>query len=146
MNRRLCLLVPLLLAVSTVTVGQLSHAGKAVADCSRVSACTTGNSSNADDPNFPRVRVSSDVADGYFKKKVNPRYPKEAKQAGIEGQVVLRAEISKEGTIQNLQLVSGHPVLAAAATEAVKKWKYKPNYKGNPVAGETQVLVNFELR
>ena len=73
-----------------------------------------------------RVRVSSGVSTGLLIKKVTPNYPQLAKQARIQGTVVLQAEISKEGTIQNLQLISGHPMLAPAAIEAVKQWRYKP--------------------
>jgi len=93
-----------------------------------------------------RVRVSTGVATGLLIKKVTPNYPQLAKQARIQGTVVLTAEISKEGTIQNLQLVSGHPMLAPAAIEAVKQWRYKPYLlNGEPVAVETQVQVNFSL-
>jgi periplasmic protein TonB len=93
-----------------------------------------------------RVRVSSGVSQGLRIKMVNPTYPQLAKQARIQGQVVLQAEISKEGLIQNLQLISGHPMLAPAAIEAVKQWRYKPYLlNGEPVAVETQVVVNFSL-
>src|ERR1700736_1024445 len=93
-----------------------------------------------------RVRVSSGVSRGLLIKKVTPNYPQLAKQARIQGSVVLQAEISKEGTIQNLQLISGHPMLAPAAIEAVKQWRYKPYLlNGEPVAVETQVVVNFSL-
>ncbi|MBZ5655224.1 MAG: TonB family protein [Acidobacteriia bacterium] len=93
-----------------------------------------------------RVRVSSGVSTGLLIKKVTPNYPPLARQARIQGQVVLQAEISKEGTIQNLQLISGHPMLAPAAIEAVKQWRYKPYLlNGEPVAVETQVMVNFSL-
>jgi protein TonB len=93
-----------------------------------------------------RVRVSSGVSTGLLIKKVTPVYPQLAKQARIQGSVVLQAEISKEGTIQNLQLISGHPMLAPAAIEAVKQWRYKPYLlNGEPVAVETQVVVNFSL-
>jgi protein TonB len=93
-----------------------------------------------------RVRVSTGVATGLLIRKVAPTYPQLAKQARIQGQVVLRAEISKDGTIQNLQLISGHPMLAPAAIEAVKQWRYKPYLlNGEPVAVETQVVVNFSL-
>jgi protein TonB len=93
-----------------------------------------------------RVRVSTGVATGLLIKKVTPNYPQLAKQARIQGQVVLQAEISKDGTIQNLQLISGHPMLAPAAIEAVKQWRYKPYLlNGEPVAVETQVVVNFSL-
>jgi protein TonB len=93
-----------------------------------------------------RVRVSSGVSTGLLIRKVQPNYPQLAKQARIQGVVILQAEISKDGTIQNLQLVSGHPMLAPAAIEAVKQWRYKPYLlNGEPVAVETQVQVNFSL-
>ena len=60
--------------------------------------------------------------------------------------MILQAEIGKDGAIQNLHLVSGHPMLAPAAIEAVKQWKYKPYLlNGEPVEVETQVQVNFTL-
>jgi protein TonB len=93
-----------------------------------------------------RIRVSSGVSTGLLIRKVTPNYPPLAKQARIQGAVVLQAEISKEGTIQNLQLISGHPMLAPAAIEAVRQWRYKPYLlNGEPVAVETQVVVNFSL-
>ena len=93
-----------------------------------------------------RVRVSSGVSTGLLIKRVQPNYPPLARQARIQGQVVLQAEISKEGAIQNLQLISGHPMLAPAAIEAVKQWRYKPYMlNGEPVAVDTQVVVNFTL-
>jgi protein TonB len=93
-----------------------------------------------------RVRVSQGVSTGLLIKKVTPNYPPLARQARIQGQVILQAEISKEGTIQNLQLISGHAMLAPAAIEAVKQWRYKPYLlNGEPVAVETQVVVNFSL-
>ena len=93
-----------------------------------------------------RVRVSLGVSQGLLIRKVTPNYPPLARQARIQGQVLLQAEISKEGTIQNLQLISGHPMLAPAAIEAVKQWRYKPYLlNGEPVAVETQVVVNFSL-
>lgn len=93
-----------------------------------------------------RIRVSSGVSTGLLIKKVQPNYPPLAKQARIQGHVLLQAEISKDGTIQNLQLISGHPMLAPAAIEAVKQWRYKPYLlNGEPVAVETQVDVIFSL-
>jgi TonB family protein len=93
-----------------------------------------------------RVRVSSNVAQGFLVQKVSPTYPPLARQARIQGTVVLQAQISKFGDIENLQLVSGHPMLAPAAIEAVKQWKYKPYLlNGEPVEVETTVQVNFTL-
>ena len=93
-----------------------------------------------------RVRVSQGVSTGLLVRKVNPAYPPLARQARIQGTVILQAEISKTGDIQNLRLISGHPMLAPAAIEAVKQWKYKPYLlNGEPVEVETQVQVNFTL-
>jgi len=93
-----------------------------------------------------RVRVSSGVSTGMLVRKVPPTYPPLARQARIQGTVILQATISKEGAIENLQLISGHPMLAPAAIEAVKQWKYKPYLlNGEPVEVETQVQVNFTL-
>src|SRR5271165_518128 len=93
-----------------------------------------------------RVRVSQGVSSGLLIKKIQPNYPPLARQARIQGQVVLQAEISKDGSIQNLQLISGHPMLAPAAIEAVRQWRYKPYFlNGEPVEVETQITVNFSL-
>jgi protein TonB len=93
-----------------------------------------------------RVRVSSGVSTGMLVRRVQPNYPPLARQARIQGVVVLQAQISKDGNIENLQLISGHPMLAPAAIEAVKQWKYKPYLlNGEPVEVETQVQVNFTL-
>jgi len=93
-----------------------------------------------------RVRVSLGVSQGLLVKRVQPNYPPLARQARIQGTVLLQAEISKDGTIENLRLISGHPMLAPAAIEAVKQWRYRPYMlNGEPVAVETQVQVNFTL-
>jgi len=93
-----------------------------------------------------RVRVSSGVSTGLLIRKVSPNYPPLAKAARIQGVVILQAQISKTGDIENLQLISGHPMLAPAAIEAVKQWKYKPYLlNGEPVEVDTQVQVNFSL-
>ncbi len=93
-----------------------------------------------------RVRVSQGVTQGLLIRKIQPTYPPLARQARIQGSVLLQAEISKEGTIENLRLISGHPMLAPAAIEAVKQWRYKPYIlNGEPVEVETQITVNFTL-
>ena len=69
-----------------------------------------------------------------------------AKQARIQGTVKFTAIIGKDGTIQNLQLVSGHPLLVAAAQSAVSQWQYRPTLlNGEPVEVVTQIDVNFTL-
>jgi periplasmic protein TonB len=93
-----------------------------------------------------RVRVSQGVSQGLLIHKVTPTYPALARQARIQGVVVLQALIGKDGGIQNLHVVSGHPMLTGAALDAVKQWKYKPYYlNGEPVEVETTVNVNFSL-
>jgi protein TonB len=93
-----------------------------------------------------RVRVSQGVSQGLLVHKVTPQYPPLAKQARIQGVVVLQALIGKDGSIQNLHVVSGHPMLTNAALEAVKEWKYKPYYlNGEPVEVGTTINVNFSL-
>ncbi|MFZ1133611.1 MAG: TonB family protein [Candidatus Korobacteraceae bacterium] len=93
-----------------------------------------------------RVRVSQGVSQGLLVHQVRPVYPALARQARIQGTVVLQAVISKDGSIEGLHLVSGHPMLAPAAIEAVKQWKYKPYFlNGEPVEVETTINVNFTL-
>ena len=78
--------------------------------------------------------------------RVQPEYPALAKLAHIHGAVVLRAVISKQGTIENLQAVSGPPLLMKAAVDAVQQWRYRPYLlNGEPVEVDTQVTVNFVL-
>jgi len=92
------------------------------------------------------LKVSQGVMEGLVIKRVQPRYPTQALQMRIQGPVQLQATITKDGDIQNLKVVSGDLVLARAAQEAVKQWKYKPYFlNGEPVAIETQILVNFRL-
>ena len=93
-----------------------------------------------------RIRVSSGVTQGLVMHKVEPTYPAIAKAARVQGTVVLAAVIGKDGTIQNLHVVSGHPLLQGAAMDAVKQWKYRPYIlNGEPVEVDTQVIVNFTL-
>jgi len=98
-------------------------------------------------PAVQRVRVSQGVIKGLLLYRVEPAYPPLAKQARVQGTVVLTAIIDKAGNVQHLQVVSGHPLLAPAAIEAVKQWRYKPFLlNGQPVEVETTVTVNFNMR
>jgi protein TonB len=86
------------------------------------------------------------MMEGNLIRRVEPSYPSIAKQARIQGSVLLRATIGKDGSIENLRLLSGHPVLAQAAMEAVRQWRYRPYFlNGEPVEVETQVTVKFVL-
>lgn len=93
-----------------------------------------------------RVRVSSGVMQVLLLTKVHPQYPQEAKDQRIQGVVVLKVIIDKEGNVAKIELISGHPALAPAAIDAVKQWKYKPYLLNQtPVEVDTQVQVNFTL-
>ncbi len=93
-----------------------------------------------------RLRISQGVTEGLLIHKVTPMYPPLARQARIQGSVVLQAVISKTGTIEGLKLVQGHPMLAPAAIDAVKQWRYRPYIlNGEPVEVETTITVNFSL-
>jgi protein TonB len=75
-----------------------------------------------------------------------PTYPPLARQARVQGKVVLDVDISKEGTIESLRTITGHPMLIPAAIDAVKQWRYKPYLlNAEPVPVQTQVTVNFSL-
>jgi TonB family protein len=93
-----------------------------------------------------RIRVGGNVQQTRLVRQPKPIYPPEAKMARIQGTVKMRAVISKDGRIQQLELISGHPWLAAAAIEAVKNWVYEPTLLNeNPVEVVTQIDVNFTL-
>jgi protein TonB len=93
-----------------------------------------------------RVRVSQGVTQGMVLHKVQPTYPPLARTARVQGSVILAAVIGKDGAIQNLHVLSGHPLLQQAALEAVKQWRYRPYIlNGEPVEVDTQVTVNFTL-
>ncbi len=86
------------------------------------------------------------MMEGNLIHKVQPVYPPLARAARIQGAVVIRAIISRNGTIENLQTLSGHPMLVGAALDAVRQWRYRPYIlNGDPVEVETQVTVNFSL-
>jgi protein TonB len=91
------------------------------------------------------VRVSR-MMEGNLIRRVQPEYPQTAKLAHVQGQVLLSAIISKAGTIEKVQALSGHPLLVPSAVEAVKQWRYRPYILNDePVEVETQITVNFTL-
>jgi protein TonB len=93
-----------------------------------------------------RIRVGGNVQTAKLLKQPRPNYPAPAKSARIQGVVKLHALISKEGTIENLTVISGHPLLVSAALEAVKQWVYQPTLlNSEPVGVETEIDVNFTL-
>ena len=92
------------------------------------------------------VRVPPAVAKELLINKMEPEYPREARDQRIQGAVILKIKISETGNVTDVVLISGHPLLAQAAVDAVKQWKYKPYLQdGAPVPGDTQVQVDFRL-
>jgi protein TonB len=96
----------------------------------------------------PTVRAfrTSRMLEGSLIRRVQPVYPPLARSARVQGSVVLSALISKAGTMENLRVLSGHPLLVAAALEAVRQWRYRPYIlNAEPIEVETQITVSFSL-
>ena len=92
------------------------------------------------------MRIGGKVAAANLIRSVQPVYPALAKSARVQGSVEFTAIISKEGNIENLTLVRGHPLLVNAARDAVLQWKYRPTLlNGQPVQVVTSITVNFML-
>ena len=101
----------------------------------------------ANEATMPKVamKVSQGVVRGNIVHRVPPVYPPDALNQGLSGPVVLRATINEKGTVEQVKAVSGSAVLARAAADAVKQWKYEPSLlNGTPVQVETEITVNFK--
>ncbi|MDP9269129.1 MAG: TonB family protein [Acidobacteriota bacterium] len=97
-------------------------------------------------PPPPHRPVISRVDEAMILHRVDPVYPSLAKLTRVQGEVVLRAIIGKDGRIEGLQVVSGHPLLTSAAVGAVSQWRFRPyQLNGTPVEVEAQVTVRFIL-
>jgi protein TonB len=93
-----------------------------------------------------RIRVGGQVEAAKSIFRPNPQYPPLAKMARIQGVVRLEAIISRDGTIMDLKVLSGHPLLVKSALEAVQRWRYQPTLlNGEPVEVITEIEVNFTL-
>jgi TonB family protein len=93
-----------------------------------------------------RIKVSGNVQSAMIVSKVPPVYPELAKSARVQGVVRLAAVIGKDGTIQELHVLEGQPLLIQAAMDAVKQWTYRPTLlNGEPISVETTIEVNFTL-
>jgi protein TonB len=93
-----------------------------------------------------RIRLASRVAEANLIHNVAPQYPTEAGRARIEGTVVLMAVIGTDGSVKDLRVESGLPMLAQAAIDAVKQWRYKPYIvNGEPVEIDSRITINFTL-
>ena len=92
-----------------------------------------------------KVQMSADTA-SVVSHSVRPGYPLLARQMKVQGSVILQALISREGTIQGLHVLSGPPILAGAAQEAVRQWRFKPHYLGSEaVETQARITVNFTI-
>lgn len=94
-----------------------------------------------------RVRVGGSVTPARLVKRVNPAYPKAAKEAGSAGTVLLRAVILMDGSLGNITVLNAAPSeLAAAAVEAASQWRYQPTLmNGKPVETETVIEMTYQL-
>ncbi len=87
------------------------------------------------------------MMEGNLIRRVEPQYPAIARQIRLQGSVIIRAMISREGAIERTEVVSGPSLLAHAAVDAVNQWKYRPYYlNGEPIEVETRITVNFVLQ
>jgi protein TonB len=93
-----------------------------------------------------RIKQGGEVTAASIITQTRPAYPPLARQARIQGSVVLHAIIDKEGKVAQLEVVSGHPLLVQSAIEAVKQWRYKPTQlNGDPVEVDTTIQVTFTM-
>ena len=106
-----------------------------------------GSSGAPPPPKQPtRIKLGGNVQEAKILARPNPVYPPLAKQARIQGSVVLHAIIDKDGTVTQLEVISGHPLLVQSALAAVKQWRYQPTQlNGEPVEVDTQITVSFVL-
>ncbi len=117
----------------------------ASANDSNLSGLMSSASPSLPTPPQTTHRISQGLSKGLLIKRVQPTYPPAALAAHAEGAVQIEAIIDKEGNVTNLKVLSGDPMLAGAAVEAVRQWRYKPYYfDGNPVEVETQITVSFK--
>jgi protein TonB len=97
-------------------------------------------------PAQSRIRQGGAVQAALLVNKVQPSYPPLARQTRVSGTVRLHAVISKEGAVQQLEVLSGHPLLVQAALDAVRQWRYRPTLlNGEPVEVDTTIDVIFSL-
>jgi TonB family protein len=91
------------------------------------------------------LHISSEAAE-VVSQPVRPGYPVLARQMKVQGSVILQALIGRDGLIQNLHVLTGPPILADAAEEAVRQWRFKPHYLNNqPIETQTSITVNFTI-
>ena len=136
----------LLIFVVTATLAQGETSSPKGTPTSQSSAREPSSQSSADAKTTPSVRVGGDVAQASLMYQVAPVYPPLAKSAHVSGTVVLHCIIGTDGTVQDLQYVSGPPLLMKSAMDAVRQWRYKPTLiNGKEVQVDTTASVVFTL-
>jgi TonB family protein len=126
----------------------------------QVGATATGDRNRTDDANARGTEVQSasalepaavlelpaEVAEGSLLHRVEPEYPEAARQQQIQGGVAMDVHIGQDGSVQEVTVVSGPPLLAQAASAAVKQWRFKPRMVGGrPAEIQTRIILNFRL-
>jgi len=107
---------------------------------------TTQTASKVATPAAQRTSISSGGPADIVTRSIQPNYPMLARQMRVQGSVVLQALIGRDGMIQDLRVLSGPPILANAAEEAVRQWHFKPHYVGSqPVETKANITVNFTI-
>jgi periplasmic protein TonB len=147
-------IVPIVDTRNTIYIGPTPSADEIVDPAPGPYNPTIGNNPLSDDlipkgnghgsgPKAP-PRIVSVLSEAQLINRVEPVYPKIALAAGVQGEVKLHAIIARDGRIMSLNLISGHPLLAHAAEDAVSQWRYRPYYlNGEPVEVETFITVHF---
>ena len=117
----------------------------ASASDNRLSSLIASSAPNLPKPSLATLRVSQGVSQGLLIKRVQPKYPQTALATHTQGAVQIEATINKEGSVINPKVVHGDPVLARAALDAVRQWRYKPYYlDGEPVEIQTEISITFK--
>ena len=115
-------------------------------DLPSVTSNVSQTASRVPTPAAERTSVSADTASSMVMRSVQPEYPMLARQMRVQGSVILQALIGRDGMIQDLRVLSGPPILASAAQEAVRQWHFKPHYVGaQPVETRASITVNFMI-
>ena len=106
---------------------------------------TTAKAS-ADENGSPASDETSSATNGYLLTRVVPKYPEQARRQRIQGPVVMKALVGKDGSVQDVRVIGGAAELVQAAVDAVRQWRFQPHLlNGNPVEFETQVTLKFSL-
>jgi periplasmic protein TonB len=115
-----------------------AHESGTASETSETAANLTSNAAE-------RVQMSADTAD-VVTHPVKPGYPLLARQMKVQGSVILRAFIGKDGGIQDLHVLSGPAILASAAQDAVRQWRFRPHYQGSEaIETQAKITVNFTI-